>query len=56
MFSGGVPPAWALILQCAEEWGVTPWTIEDGPAIWFERWKFYRAKAQMAEIAKHGKP
>ncbi len=57
MRHGGKPPEWALILQAAEEWGTPPWTIEDGSAVWFERWKFYRAQAQLtAESKQHGKP
>jgi hypothetical protein len=30
----------------AEEWGVPPWVIEDGPAIWTERWRALRVERQ----------
>jgi len=44
------------MLQAAEDWGTPPWEIDEGPALWFERWKFYKVQAQLAESGKNGKP
>lgn len=40
-------------LVAAETWGVPPWVVEEGPAVWMDRWVALleaRASAKPKEI------
>ena len=49
MWGGELPymPAWALVLEAAEAWGLPPWEIvEKCNEVWWKRWLAWReAKA-----------
>ena len=42
MNGSGQPPDWSQELLAAEDWGVPPWVVHNGSAVWFERWKYQK--------------
>lgn len=47
MIAGGGPvPMKTAIMQAAREWGIPPWEVERGPAVWFLRWQLENALAE----------
>lgn len=43
------PPEWCYIIMAAREFGCPPWEIENGSAVWYQRWKFMRAQESIKE-------
>jgi hypothetical protein len=31
---------------CAEDWGIPPWEVWNGDAVWFQRWKYMKVQME----------
>ena len=53
MAGHGAPPEWYVIDAAARAWGVAPWEVEAGPALWIVRFAAVEnARAQASEPKK----
>ena len=45
-------PFWVAILEAAETWSMSPWTVEEQASeVWWHRWRVYREES--AAYQKH---
>jgi hypothetical protein len=44
----------AELLDCAKDWGIPPWVIEDRYPDWFWKWEYYTSQVRLKEV-EYGK-